>query len=61
MQSTPNSFHILMKLKFSIQIFEKYCNFKFHGNLRCGSRVPFGRADKLDEANRRFSKFCERA
>ena len=23
-----------------------------------GSRVPFGRTDKIDEANRRFSKFA---
>jgi hypothetical protein len=30
---------ILMKLEFSLQIFEKYSNIKFHENLSCGSRV----------------------
>ena len=37
----------------------------FHGNPSSGSRVVLygqtdGRKDKRDEANSRFSKFCER-
>jgi len=54
-----------MKLEFSRQIFEKSTNIKFHENLTSGSRVPcgrtHGRTDMHDEANRRFSQFCERA
>jgi len=56
------SCQILMKLEFSRQIFEKYANIKFNQNPSHGSRlVPCRRTDRHDEANSRFSKFCERA
>jgi len=65
MQCTLNSCQILMKLEFSRQIFEK-SNIKFHENPSSGSRVvPCGRLDgqtnRHDEADSRFSQFCERA
>jgi hypothetical protein len=51
-----------MKLEFSRQIFEKYSNIKFNENPSSGSRaVQFGQTDGHDEANGRFSRFCERA
>jgi hypothetical protein len=51
-----------MKLEFSRQIFKKYPNIKFHENPSgvCPD-VPCGQTDRHDEANRRFSQFCERA
>jgi hypothetical protein len=49
-----------MKLEFSEQIFEKYSNIKLRENPSSGSRVvPCGRTDRHDEANSRFSQFCE--
>jgi len=53
-----------MKLEFSQQVFEK-SNIKFHENPSSGSRVvPCGRMDgqknRHDEADSRFSQFCER-
>ena len=52
----------LIKLQFSRQIFEKYSNDKFYENVFSGSRVvPCGQTDRHDEANNRFSQFCERA
>jgi hypothetical protein len=59
-----------MKLEFLRQIFEKYSNIKFHENPSSGSQiVTCGRTDEQtgrqtdrhDEANSRFSQFCERA
>jgi hypothetical protein len=59
-----------MKLEFSRQIFEKYVNIKFHENPSSGNQVvTCGRTDEQtgrqtdrhDEANSRFSQFCERA
>jgi len=51
-----------MKLEFSQQIFEKYSNIKFYENPFSGSRVVLcGWKDGHDEANSRFSQFCERA
>jgi len=51
-----------MKLKFLRQIFGKYSNIIFQENTSKGSRVvSCGRTDWYDEANRRFSQFCERA
>jgi hypothetical protein len=55
-----------MELEFSRQIFEKYSNVKFNENPSSGSRiVPFeqtgGLTDRHDEANNRFSQFCELA
>jgi len=54
--------HILVKLEFSRQTFEKYPNTKFNENPSSGSRiVQFGEADgKTDEANSRLSQFYER-
>jgi hypothetical protein len=55
-----------MKLESSRHIFEKHSNLKFHENPSSGNRVVLcGRTDtKTDgqnEANNRFTKFCERA
>jgi hypothetical protein len=55
-----------MKLEFSRQILEKFSNIKFDENPSCGSGVvpcgqTDGRTDRYDEANNRFSQFCERA
>ena len=51
-----------MKFELSQRIFEKYSNIKFHDNPFRGSRVvPYGRTDGHDEANSRFSQFCEGA
>jgi len=52
-----------MKLEFSQQIFEKYPNNKFRKNFSSGSRVVSGgrRTNIHDEANSRFSQFCELA
>ena len=62
MYSTSYSCPILMKLVFYRYVFEKSSNVKFHGNTSSGSRaVPCGRTDRHDEANSRFSQFCERA
>jgi hypothetical protein len=62
--SARYSCQILMKLKFSRQIFEKYPNVIFHENNPSGNRVvPCGRTerrtDRHDEANSRSSQFCE--
>ena len=51
---------ILMKLELSPHFFAKYRNIKFHENPSSGSRaVPWWQAEGHDEANNRFSKFCE--
>ena len=56
------SSQILMKHEFSRQIFEKYSNIIFHENSANGSLiVPCGETDRNDEANNRFSQFCESA
>ena len=58
MLSTRYSCQILIKLKFSWQIFKKSSNIKFHGSqLFHADR----QTDRHDEANSRFSQFCERA
>ena len=50
-----------MKLEFSRRILEKYSNVKFHGNPSNGNRVvACGLSDRHDEADSRFSQFCER-
>jgi len=50
-----------MKLEFFRQNFEKYSNIKFHKNPLSGSRVVrCGQTDRHDEANSRFSQFCEK-
>ena len=50
---------------FSPRIFEKYSNVIFHKNPSSGGRVVPGRwmdgqIGRYDEANNRFSEFCER-
>jgi len=55
-----------MKLKFYLQIFEKYSNIKFHKNPSSDNRVVAcgqtdGRTDKHDEANSRCSQFFDSA
>jgi hypothetical protein len=54
------------KTRISQQIFETRSDMKFHKNSATGSRVVphgqiYGRTDGHDEANNRFSQFCERA
>jgi len=45
-REVPNSWQILVRLKFSGYIFEKSSNFKFHQNPSSGGRVfPFGRTE----------------
>jgi hypothetical protein len=64
MYSNRYSCRILMKLEFSSHIFEKDSNIKFNQNPSSGSRVvACGRTNRQtpDEANSRFSQFCERA
>jgi hypothetical protein len=42
--------------------FREHSNIKFHENPSSGSRVvPCGWTDRCEEANSRFSKFCDRA
>jgi hypothetical protein len=49
-------------LEFSGQMFEKSSDIKFHENPSSRSRVvPCRQTDRHDEANSRFSQFCERA
>jgi hypothetical protein len=55
---------ILMGIKFSLQIFEKYLDIKFYGSMSSGSRVFFhadGRTDRHGGTNYRFSQFIDRA
>jgi hypothetical protein len=67
------SFHNLLKVEFSRQIFEKYLNFTnirqvgaelFHadGQTHRQAKERTGRqTESHDEANSRFSQFCEHA
>jgi len=51
---------ILMKIEFSPLIFEKYSNIKFYENPSSENPVVTrGRTDRHDEADNRFSQFCE--
>ena len=55
-----------MKLEFSLKIFEKVSNIKLHQDPSSRNRVvPCGQTDGQmeghDEANSRFSQFCEHA
>jgi hypothetical protein len=59
---TSYSCRILMKHELFRPIFEKYPNIKFKENPSIGSQtVPCGQTDRHDEANIRFSQFCESA
>jgi len=50
-----------MKLGIARQIFEKYSNIKFREIISSGNRVvPYGQMDRDEDANGRFSQFCER-
>jgi len=61
MYSTRYSCTILMKLGIARQIFEKYSNIKFREIISSGNRVvPYGQMDRDEDANGRFSQFCER-
>jgi hypothetical protein len=66
MYSTRHSGTVLMKLEFSLRVFERCSNIKFHENLSRGSRVvPCGQrdgwTDGQHEDNNSFLQFCERA
>jgi hypothetical protein len=62
MSSALYSCPILMKLEFSLQIFEKYSNIKFQENPFSGIRVvPCWLTERRDEPNSLFAQFCERA
>ena len=53
-----------MKLEFSRQIFEKYSNVNLMKIRTLGAELFHAddrRTDRYDEANSRFSQFCERA
>ena len=51
-----------MRLEFSRQIFERKVNINFYQNPSSGGRVVLcGQTDGHNEANSRFSQFCERA
>jgi len=50
-----------MKLELSRQISETYSNIKLHENPSSGEPSCSMHTDRHDEANSRFSKFCERA
>jgi hypothetical protein len=58
---TRYSCRILMKLESSRKISGTSSTTKFHQDLSSGNRVvPHGRTDRHDEANSRFSQFCEK-
>jgi hypothetical protein len=73
MQSTRYSCHILMKAEFSRQIFEKRLYIKFSENpsseigvvpcrqTRTDGQQTDRHTDRHDEANSRFSQFCNTA
>jgi hypothetical protein len=47
-----------MKREISREIFDKYTNIKFQKTRRVGAELFH--VDSRDEANSRFSQFCER-
>jgi len=50
-----------MNIEFSLQIVGKYSNINFHVLSSNKSRdVSWRQTDRHDEANSRFSQFCER-
>jgi hypothetical protein len=58
MQNVRQSGHILEKLQFSKQIFEKYSDLERFENPSNGSRVV--RTDRDDAVDSRFSQRCQR-
>jgi len=50
-----------MKLEFTLQIFEKYSNIKFHENLSNGSHSlqTVRGTDRHDDSNSHFPQFCK--
>jgi len=50
---------ILKKMEFSRHIFEKCSNSKFHENCPVGAELFQADTDRQNEANSRFSQFCE--
>jgi len=57
MKSTRYYCQILKKLKFSVQIFEKYPNIKFHENPSSASPVvPRGRVDRRTDGRTDMTK-----
>jgi len=57
MYSTCLSFHIVLKLDFFRQVFEKYSDIKFQVILFSGSPVfPYGRTNRREKANSHFSQ-----
>jgi hypothetical protein len=60
MQSSRYSCQILIKFEFSLAVFPKILNMKYHENPTSGSRVVYcGQTDRHDEANSCFTPFCE--
>ena len=61
MYSTSYSYQILVKLEFSRRIFENIQISNFMKIRLMGEELLYvvGRTDRHDEANSRFSKFCE--
>jgi len=58
MKSTHYSFHILMNLELSLQILEKFSNYKISWKPSNESWVfPFGPTDRHGEASSRFSNY----
>jgi hypothetical protein len=56
--TVPYFYRILIKIKFSGQIFDKYCNIKFHENPSGGSRlVPYGQTDGWTDITRLIAAF----
>ena len=65
-QSTFYACEVLTKIEISLQMFEKYSDFKIPENPSSGSRVvPCGRTeretDRHDECNSHFLRFGEHA
>ena len=52
-----------METEFSRQAFQYYSNIKFHENQCSGAELSHsnGQTDRQDEANSRFSNFCDGA
>jgi hypothetical protein len=61
MKSNSYICQILLTFLFSLFIFEKFSNIKFHDTLSIGSPVLCGRTDRYDGANSSiFAILCKR-